>query len=266
VRAICVDDEELVLRLTVAMCKQVPQITEAEGFTRASDALEDLREHEADVALLDIDMPEMNGIELALKIREMRPNTSILFLTGYSHFAVDAFSIHAAGYLLKPVTVERLIEEISYTVVNRPYALRAHIFARTFGEFDLLVDGTPLVFPRAKSKEILAYLIDRRGGTVTRPAIFAALWEDEFYDRPRQKQLDVIIRDLRKTLDAAGVGEILEMRGGTLRVNPDKFECDMYRFFAGDVEAINSFHGEYMNAYSWAQMSEAYLARVRDEE
>jgi two-component SAPR family response regulator len=188
-----------------------------EEFLFAQDALDWLDAgNTADVALLDIDMPDMNGLVLAAKIKEKSPDTSIIFLTGYSQFAVDAFALHASGYLLKPVSKEKLAAEIRYALDAHPAAEQPHISAVTFGNFNLLVDGHPVAFARAKSKELLAYLIDRQGSTVTRAEAFAALWEDGFYDRSMQKQLDVILRSLRATLDGAGIGEILEVQRGAV--------------------------------------------------
>ena len=66
---ICVDDEALVLGLTVSLCKELPQKPRAEGFQKAGDALEWLKTHEADIAILDINMPDMDGITLAAKIK-----------------------------------------------------------------------------------------------------------------------------------------------------------------------------------------------------
>ena len=68
--AICVDDEPLVLQLTVSLCKELPGLDDAVGFTRAEEALAYLSGHEAAVAILDIDMPDMNGLALAAKIKE----------------------------------------------------------------------------------------------------------------------------------------------------------------------------------------------------
>ena len=247
---ICVDDEPLVLDLTVGLCRDLPQQPTVMGFSKAGDALEWVERNTADIALLDINMPDMDGMTLAARIKEHSPFTAIIFLTGYSQYAVDAFALHASGYLLKPVSRERLNDEIAYAMeMRRRWIARpdsVHILVRTFGEFELYVDRKAVSFPRSKAKELLAYLVDRQGGT---------------YDRSMQKQLDVIIRSLRATLDEAGASEMLEMDKGLLRVVPERFDCDLYRFFAGDAETVNAYRGEYMNSYSWASLTEAYLDR-----
>ena len=263
-RIICVDDEALILQLTVSMCRNLPGAPEAEGFERAADALASLEKTPADVAILDVNMPDMDGITLAARIKEKSPDTAIIFLTGYAEYAVDAFALHASGYLLKPVRAERLASEVAYALAGRKtQPERPHVEVRTFGEFDLKVDGKPVVFSRARAKELLAYLVDRQGGFVTRAAVFAALWEDGFYDRSMQKQLDVVIRSLRTTLEENGIGDIVEIRRGALRVVPEKFDCDLYRFFAGDVAAVDAYRGEHMSAYSWASLTESYIDRKK---
>ena len=266
-RIICVDDEDLVLRLTGSLCRDIaPADCEVEEFLFAQDALDWFREgNRADIALLDIDMPDINGLALAAKIKEISPDTAIVFLTGYAQFAVDAFAMHASGYLLKPVDRERLTEEIRYALAAHPAQEQAHITAVTFGNFDLLVDGRPVPFARTKSKELLAYLIDRQGGSVSRAEAFAALWEDAMYDRSMQKQLDVVFRSLRSTLEDNGIGEILELQRGTIRVRPELISCDLYRFLAGDIDAVNAYRGEYMSSYAWAELTEAYIERKLSE-
>lgn len=264
-RIICVDDEVLVLELTVSMCRELPMEPEAKGFTNAKDAMEYLENESADIAILDINMPDVDGLVLAAKIKEVQPDIAIIFLTGYSEYAVEAYAMHAQGYILKPINKERLATEIQYALSSRPEKEMEHIEVKTFGNtVDVLVDGQPILFGREKSRELLAYLIDRRG-SVTRADIFAALWEEGFYDRAMQKQLDVIIRNLRKTLKEYNISEILEMERGILRVVPDKFNCDLYRFMDGDIDTVHAFRGEYLSDYPWASITEAYMDRINNE-
>ena len=266
-KIVCIDDEELVLRLTVSLCREMSFQPEVHGFSSANAALEFLTQNEADIAITDINMPDMNGLILAAKIKELNPNIAIIFLTGYSQYAVDAFRIHASGYLLKPVNRDRLEEEVRYAVSRRSSiteSTKKHIEVRTFGDFDVFVNGEIVSFARSKSKELLAYLVDRQGGSVSRSAAFTVLYEDLPYDRKMQKQFDVMIRALRQTLIRYGIDDIFELKNGVMRVIPEKVDCDLYRFYEGDIDTINSYRGEYMSSYSWASFTEAFMDRIKD--
>lgn len=261
---ICVDDERWALQNTVSMCRELPRVKAVEGFTDSEKALEWLKTHDADIALLDINMPGINGIALAAWIRENRPNTAIVFLTATADYAYDAFELQASGYMLKPVRRERLAAEVAHALVRREHKeAGAKVEVRTFGDFEVLVDGKPVSFARAKARELLAYLVDRQGSSVTRAAVFAVLYEDALYDRSMQKQLDVVIRSLRESLAMVGIEDILEMKGGALRVRPERLDCDMYRLFSGDTDTIRACRGEYMNGYAWAGMNETPVTRIQ---
>lgn len=258
-RIICVDDEPLAVEYTVKQCRQLPQTDEVTGFTDAQTALDFLGDYPVDIAVLDINMPEINGIILAARIKQRYPQTAILFLTAYKEYAFDAYSVHPSGYLLKPVSLEKLAHEVAYVSETSDPPIQAHIRIKTFGYFDVYVDDRPVSFKLAKAKEILAYLVDKQGSGVTRKELFAAVWEDRLYDRKMQKQLDVYIRSLCETLREYGASEIMEMHKGILRVKPDTFTCDVYLFYSGDSDVINSYRGEYMNSYSWASITESIL-------
>ena len=258
-RVICVDDERLLMEDTVAMCSELPGIHEVQGFTSAAGALEWVDSHRVDLALLDIDMPDMSGIELALRIKNRSPDTAVIFLTGYAKYAVDAFAVRASGYLLKPVSKEALAADVAYVRSGKRGSAEQQVKITTFGAFEVYAKGQPVRFPMAKCKEILAYLVDKQGASVTRAQLASILWEDRLYDRKLQKQLDVYIRALRATLREAGIERIFEMWGGGLRAVPEEFECDAYRFFAGDQDAVNAYRGEYMSAYSWASLTEGMM-------
>lgn len=256
-RMICVDDEIRVMKYTVSLCRALPQVKDVQGFTRAREALDWVRENPVDIALLDIDMPDMNGIALAARIKEAHPDAAVIFLTAFSEYAVDSFAVHPTGYLLKPIDEADLAREVEYARTVRPRRATPHIKVHTFGNFEILVDGEMLSFRRSKAKELLAYLVDRQGRSASRAEIYAALWGDGLYDHSAQKYLDVIIRALRETLRGSGIDDILEMKSGYLRIRPERFECDLYRFLEGDAAAINAYRGMYMSSYDWAVFSEA---------
>ena len=256
-RAICVDDERQALENAVSLCRALPGIESVEGFLSAREAMARLEEEPAELALLDIRMPETDGLALAGEIKRRFPDTAVIFLTAHPEHALEAFAVHASDYLIKPAEKERLAEAVAHALGGK--AKTARIAARTFGNFDLLVDGTPVRFETAKCKELLAYLIDRQGSCVTRAEAVSVLWEDRPYDRGMQKQIDVYIRRLRGTLQRYGIGEIFELKRGTMRIRPEKISCDAWRFFDGDREVIRRYRGEYMNGYSWASLMESEL-------
>ena len=181
-RAICVDDEELILQRTVTLVKKTKKFDEVDSFTDAAEALEFLSANSAALALLDIDMPGMGGLDLANAIREKSSDIKIIFLTGYSEFAVDAYAMHATGYLLKPVSYDRLLSEIEYALdSDTPAADKgkngtaSRVVVETFGYFNILVDGHPVTFKRSKAKELIACLIDRQGQFISRKDLFYIL-------------------------------------------------------------------------------------------
>ena len=121
--------------------------------------------------------------------------------------------------------------------------------AKCFGSFEIYINGEKLTFKRSKTKELLAFLIDRNGAGVTIAQISVALWEND-QDQKKQNYIHQLFRDLRQSLEAVGVDEIFERNNYFYSVNPEKIDCDYYSYLkTGKPE----FHGEYMSQYSWAE-------------
>ena len=262
--AICVDDDEQALQDLLSLCRSLPFRMETVAFAQPSQALAWLEEHKADVALTEVRLREMDGFQLTERIRSKRPKTAVIYVTSDKESAVEAFEHHPSGFILKPVCAERLQAELAYALQldTHPPALLPKVLVQTFGSFEVLVDGRSLVFRRLRARELMAYLVDRHGHRITRAEAFSMLWEGGMYTRGMQKQLDVIIRSLRDTLRQAGIGDLLEIRGGTLRIRSERLDCDLYRFIAGEEGALRAYRGEYLSAYSWASQTEAYLDRL----
>jgi len=134
---------------------------------------------------------------------------------------------------------------------------------QTFGNFDIFVNNKPLVFGRLKAKEAFAYLIDRKGSSVTIAELASILWEDREYDRSLQNQTQVIISSMMKTFKDNSIEDIVIKNRNQIAVNRLKIKCDYYDYLNLDVSAINAYKGEYMSNYSWAEMTAGELAAKR---
>ena len=188
-KVICLDDEKIILQGMVMNCKKVEKITEVVGFSNAKDLMEYLKDNTADLIFSDINMPNMNGIEISKWLRENHPEINVVFTTGYTEYTNEAIRANAKGYLLKPISREMIEEEINYFLSNNE--LNKRIVVQAFGNFDIKVDGNPLKLS-AKSKEALAYLIDRNGAAVSRKELAATIFEDDTYSRTIQSYITKI--------------------------------------------------------------------------
>ena len=253
-----IDDEKSALRvLHNAIAQAAPQ-AEIDDFSLGTDALRAIEEElkRPDVAFSDIRMPRLDGLALAARIRTASPGTKVVFVTAYSEYAYDAFQLRASGYVLKPVTAESIRAELDNIA---PPRMPGGLWVRCFGSFEVFWERQPLRFARRQTRELLAYLIDREGALCTTEEIIGVLWEDELDMAAAKNRLRQLIMDLKKTLCAIGMEEILVRRNGQLAVLTDRIPCDYYRMLAGDMQSVNAWCGEYMSQYSWAEMTEGRL-------
>ena len=176
-RILAVDDEKDALEVLVAAISECEKDAEIKAFNSPTEALNYAAENPPDIAFLDIRMPTMSGLDLAKKLKAINVRVNIVFSTGYSEYASDAFSMHASGYIMKPVSV-RLVRKELENLRNPVETPNSRIFVRTFGNFELFVDGETLHFSRKPAKELLAYLVDRKGSAVTRKELCSVLLQD----------------------------------------------------------------------------------------
>lgn len=259
-KTILVDDDPKARECMDFDITKVPEIELVGEFTRAWDALDFARENLVELALLDIQMPQMDGLELSRQLREINPSMCVIFLTAYEKFAMEAIRNKATAYVLKPYSKEDFLYavETAKLVSKRPVK---RIFARTFGNFDIFVDGKPMVFKSAKAKELLAFLVDRQGGTVNTGQIISHLWENRPNDDGTQNLCSKISRTLQNELDGMGIGEMFVQSRGVKCVDAEQFECDLYQLLDGDEKAAQKYLGEYMIEYEWAEERMAALQK-----
>ena len=252
--AMAVDDEALMLRALVRAITESPDITKVIEFSDCEKALDYVKDNNVDVAFLDINMRGMGGISLAEKILSLRPNSKIVFCTGYEEYAIPAFKLHASGYLMKPISAEDVQGEINNIKGIRKKEKLLEV--KCFGNFEVYVKGERLSFKRSRTKELFAFLVDRNGAGLTAKQICAVLFPDDTDDVKNSAYLRQLVLDLKNTLKSVGAENVLCHETPCYRIDCDLIKCDYFSYLETEKP---EFMGEYMTQFSWAEETCATL-------
>lgn len=256
---IAVDDEQLALEALVDTTKKTIIDAKVYGFLKPQLALEFAKENNVDVAFLDIKMRGMNGLELAKQLKDIKGDINIIFVTGYSEYSLDAFRLYASDYILKPATPEAIkqaMEHLRNPIIPK-YTKKIRF--QCFGNFEVYANEKPLVFKRTKAKELLAYLVDRKGASVTMGELMAIMWSDGEDNYSRQSNLRNLIAELKHVFASVGANNVIIKSHNNIAINCEEVDCDYYDFIHHIPYAVNLYHGEYMMQYSWAEITTASL-------
>lgn len=248
-KVILVDDEPLSLELFKLECSNMPGFEVAGFFDNPVEALEYAKKHPVDFALLDIDMPEMTGIALARQLHLHRPEMIIIFVTAHPEYSADAIHAKADFVVFKPYEREDIIDALERARLLSERQNKRIRF-RTFGHFDLFVDGKLVNFKSAKAKELLALCVSRMGGEVTIYEMVETLWAAT---GDQGLGYRTTIKALADTLKGVNAEKLLRRKRSVLYLDVDEFDCDLIDFKAGKASAVNAYHGEFMQQYAWAQ-------------
>lgn len=258
-RVIYVDDESTLLenfRLTVEGLSKIDTLN---LFRKSEEALKWAEENPVDVAFLDIEMPTVNGLELARRLKQIDRNIRIIFVTAYEQYALQAFGVEAIGYLLKPYSredVERELEKASYVSVRPKIRVEIH----TMPDLLVLVDGKPLSLGHTKQEELLALLVDRGEVGITGGDAISCLWPDKLTS---DSLYWVTMSRLKDKLKEAGIDHIIGTEGKKKFIRTDQVECDLYQMLAGDEKVIAKYYGSYLRRFSWAEERNAQLNQIK---
>lgn len=130
---------------------------------------------------------------------------------------------------------------------------------RTFGYFDVFVDGKPIAFRNEKSKELFALLTDRRGGFVSSEEAISFLWEEEPANAVTLARYRKVALRLKNLLEEYGISDVMESVNGKRRLVTDRVRCDLYDYLSGREEFSRLFKGSYLSNYSWGENTLAQL-------
>ena len=127
------------------------------------------------------------------------------------------------------------------------------VFIRMFGNFDVFINGKPILFPNKKSKELFALLVAHRGGFVSTDEIIGSLWENEPVNKTTMSRCRKIVMRLKKTLAEYGIEEIVVLEPRQRRVDTNKFRCDYYEHLNGNKDKA-ILTDSFLKQYSWAEV------------
>ena len=248
-KILLVDDEELQLIRLEGVCKNLLPRAELFTFKNPLKVLESDTKY--DIAFLDIEMPGINGIQLAKKLKAINPLIKIIFVTAYNDYALEAYRMHASGYVTKPVNevkIKEEIDELENAVVLTP---TKKLQVKCFGNFEVFHNGEPVKFSYQKSKELFAYLIDREGASISVNELNAVRWEED-----HKSYLRNLISDIQQTLKVIGCGDVFIKKHNACYIDVDKVDCDAYEYKKDNPDAVRMYRGEYMIQYSWPSFDE----------
>ncbi|MEG2098254.1 MAG: response regulator [Pseudoflavonifractor sp.] len=251
-KVILVDSDASGLQGFATECENMAGIHLAGSFTSSGAALEYAKTHLVDLAVLDIKMPEMDGLALCDRLRELRPGMIIAFVTAYADCAIEAIRKQGDCIVFKPY--QRAEVENALCRARRLQGrLKERVYCQTFGRFDVFVDGVPMMFKSAKAKEILALCVYRQGAPVSAEEIIEKVWEDYRGPVGKCSAFRFTIKQLVDTLKQYNAQEIFGREKGICYINRHKVSCDYFDFLSDDDEAICEFQDEFMEEYTWAE-------------
>lgn len=261
-RITIVDDEERARNLLEILLRNLGH-QDIHAFGNAETALAYLKANPCDVAFLDVEMPGMDGLDLAEELLKLPEPPAVVFETAYPQYAVRAWDSDAVDYLLKPYgqdQVRRALERAVRRNEARKPTGESRVEIHCFPTFGLWVDGVPLSFDNRKAKELLAFLVHMQGAWVSTDRIIYALFEDSD-EKNAKNYYRLVLYRLKQILKEIGLEGLVESGYGKARVNSSLFVCDYYKYLQGETSL---FFGEYMSDYDWAEQTLADMRRKKD--
>ncbi|MDG0792378.1 response regulator [Cohnella ginsengisoli] len=230
-RAVIVDDEPLV-------AEQIDRMLAGAGVAvlgccaNPHEALGMARALQPDVLFLDIEMPELNGLEIAERLYADKLDMEVVFITAHNQYAIDAFRVNALDYLLKPVMEEDLRRSLERVAKRRQHRTGAAdggeqrtVAVELFGQFALYLDGSaePVRWVTSKCAELLAYmLLQPWEKEVSKWDLFEALWSSQNEEKAGINLRSTVSR-INKTLrDGGSALALASVKNGYRLVLPEE--------------------------------------------
>ena len=255
------EDDSALIKIEQIISAAMPD-SELFCFGSGLPALAAARNHEIDIGVIDVALTELSGLDFGQYLIDLYPFVNLIYVSKDQSKGYDAIRQHASGYLIMPfeaVEMKRELEDLRHPEVQKR---QKRVFAQTFGNFELFVDGEPVAFKYTKTKEIVAVLVNNRGAQTSNGEIIACLWEDDGDPEKKASYLSNLRQDLQNTFHKLKLNGIILKQRGSLAIAADKIECDLYDWLENKLNSKYQYLGDYMNQYSWPEVVHAELDEI----
>jgi len=275
IKVILVDDEILNLAYLKSILEKVEDVKILGCFTEPFKAIDFISQNRIDIVFLDIELPDINGIDCALTIRNIQNDIKIVFITAYSQYAVEAFKVHAIHYLLKPIKLDQVMDLLNYykSLTNIDLNENKEIIKTNvlyFGKFRIFNSlNEEVKWPTKKTSELCAYFVLHANQRLHKYQICEDLWPDMDEERS-SKNFHVTLYRLRHLLGTYG----LTIRVNSFKGSNEGYICearnissdlDEYRSlvnsnnidnFSSVIEMLNKMSGGFLeyDYYIWSEL------------
>lgn len=234
-KAVIVEDEKPILDLMKYVIGQNPHYTILGAFSNPTEALAHLPHLQPDIVFLDVEMPRMNGLELARKVNEIMEQTKIVFTTAYKQYALDAFQVYAFDYILKPVTpasIDRIANRLfkQQTPAGLMKKTEQYASIRCLGGFEVRDPKGELIhWTTRKTEELFAFFLCHPGEDIGKWHLTELLWPEMDMERASHNLHNTMYR-LKKLLKEHEIGCDIQKTNGGYMLEEPPFAYDVLKF------------------------------------